>query len=313
MHYELFDLHCDTPLRMYENNAPLRTNNLQVSLEKSAPFRKYAQLAAIWSDKKLDDEAAYLQFWKVLGHFKAEIEANRHNAAICKSFDEFEQLPDSYRKFFLAVEDARIISGNVERLYELYDAGVRFLSLNWKGVNALGGGYDTSAPLSNLGRAVVDLALDLGMILDLSHSSAKVMDEVIQMAVGAHRPVIASHSDSFSVAAHPRNLTDGQFMRIRASGGIVGISLYPEHLCGIHRAQVGIQNIIEHIEYYLGLDGQYSVCLGCDFDGIDATPNGIEDLSTLYRLADAMSARNFSDELIRLIFYQNAYNFLKKI
>ena len=313
MHYDLFDLHCDTPLRMYQTGAALRHNDLHISLEKSSPYQRYAQIAAIWSDKDLDDEAAYLQFWKVLGHFKQEIELNRHNAAICRSYEEFNGLPDAFRKFFLAVEDARILSGNIERLYELYDAGVRFLSLNWKGVNALGGGYDTNSPLSALGRTVVELALDLGITLDLSHSSARVMEEVLDMAKDARRPVIATHSNSFSVAAHPRNLTDDQFMRICASGGVVGISLYPEHLCGIHRAEVGIQNIIEHIEYYLGLDGQYSVCLGCDFDGIEETPHGITDLSTLYRLADAMSARTFSDDLIRSIFYQNAYNFLKKI
>lgn len=48
-----------------------------------------------------------------------------------RTFTDAQQLPDKTAAFFLAVEDARILSGNIERIHELYDAGVRFMSLNW--------------------------------------------------------------------------------------------------------------------------------------------------------------------------------------
>ena len=312
MEHRLFDLHCDTPYRMYKEKKILKTNDLHIALDKTMYLSRYAQIAAIWSDRELSDEDAYTAFWRILNNFKREIESNRQRAAICSSYDEFAQLPESVAAFFLAVEDARILSGNVERIRELYDAGVRFISLNWMGENALGGGYDTNSPMTHLGRTVVRLALDLGMIVDVSHSSSKVIDEIASIAAEVKRLIVATHSNSNSIAVHPRNLTDDQFTKIKQSGGIVGISLARSHLCGKGTATAQIDDIIDHIEYFLGLDGQHTVCLGCDFDGIETTPNGISSIADLYRLAEAMSAKNFSDELIYAIFYQNAANFLKK-
>ena len=313
MEHRLFDLHCDTPYRMLRENQSLKSNNLHIALDRTSDFSRYTQIAAIWSDYLLSDDEAYTAFWRILNNFKKEIESNRQRASICRSYDDYAHLPEQHSAFFLAIEDARILSSNVQRIHEVYDAGVRFISMNWKGENALGGGYDTNAPLTHIGRTIAGLALDLGMILDVSHSSAKVFDELADMAVSAKRPIIATHSNANSVAVHPRNLTDEQFTKISKSGGVVGISLAPEHLCGQNKSFATIDNIIEHIEYYLGLDGQHTVCLGCDFDGIEETPEKINGIEDLYKLADALSARNFSDELINSIFYQNAHNFLKKL
>ena len=313
MNYKLFDLHCDTPYRMLKEGVALKSNNLHISLDKLEKYPKYAQIAAVWSDCSLNDEEAYTQFWRILNNFKKQIEINRRSAAICRTYDDLSQLPSGYAAFFLAIEDARILSGNIERIREVYDAGVRFISLNWKGENSLGGGYDTNSPLTHLGRTIASTAIDLGMILDVSHSSSKVFDEIAEMAVARKRPIVATHSNSNSVAVHPRNLTNNQFSKIVQCGGIVGISLADSHLCGKSGMVATIADIIDHIEYYLGLDGQYTVCLGCDFDGIENPPDKIENVAELYKLADAMSAKNFSDELINAIFYQNAYNFIKKI
>ncbi len=313
MDYKLFDLHCDTAHRMHTEDQSLRSNHLHIALDKVTAYTRYAQIAAVWSDEKLSDEEAYTAFWRILNRFKREIDSNRQRAAICRSYEEFSQLRDGVSAFFLAVEDARILSGNVERIRELYDAGVRFISLNWQGENALGGGYDTNSPLTHLGRTVVRLAFDLGITIDVSHSSAKVVDEIAEMAADQKKPIIATHSNANSIAVHPRNLTDAQFTKIKQSGGIVGISLAKPHLCDKSRAVATIDDIIDHIEYFLGLDGQHTVCLGCDFDGIEMPPEGIESVADLYKLADAMSAKNFSDELIHAIFYQNAQNFLKKL
>lgn len=313
MDYKLIDLHCDTAYRMYQEKKKLRSNDLHIALDKAACFKKYVQVAAIWSDCKRSDEEAYSDFWRILNHFKLEIEANRQSAVLCRSYDDLNHVPDGAVAFFLAVEDARLVSGNVERMHELYDAGVRIISLNWQGENALGGGYDTNSPLTHLGRTVASMALDLGMILDVSHASARVTEEIADMAVAVHRPFIATHSVSSAISKHPRNLTDEQFAKISASGGVVGISLVGPHLCDVSTRQATISDVINHIEYFLGLDGQHTICLGCDFDGTDSLPVEINSLATLYRLADAMSARNFSDELISAIFYQNAYNFLKRM
>lgn len=166
---------------MYNEHQPLKSNSLHVAIDKISKYKKYIQIAAIWSDKRKNDDEAYSLFWRILNNFKCEIESNRQSAAICRTFTDAQQLPDKTAAFFLAVEDARILSGNIERIHELYDAGVRFMSLNWSGENALGGGYDTNSPLTHLGRSVVKMAFDLGITIDVSHSSQKVIDEIAEM------------------------------------------------------------------------------------------------------------------------------------
>ena len=85
------------------------------------------------------------------------------------------------------------------------------------------------------------------------------------------------------------------------------------HLTESWREKCTVDDIVDHIEHYISIGGENAVCLGCDFDGTESLPVEIDSIATLYRLADAMSARNFSDELIGAIFYQNAYNFLKRM
>ena len=82
MDYKLIDLHCDTASRMYKEKKPLRSNDLHIALDKASGFKKYVQVAAIWSDNTLSDEEAYSDFWRILNNFKMEIEANRQSAVL---------------------------------------------------------------------------------------------------------------------------------------------------------------------------------------------------------------------------------------
>ena len=94
MDYKLIDLHCDTAYRMYKEKQPLRSNDLHIALDKVSGFKKYVQVAAIWSDNTRSDEEAYSDFWRILNNFKLEIEANRQSAVLCRSFDDLTQVPD---------------------------------------------------------------------------------------------------------------------------------------------------------------------------------------------------------------------------
>ena len=100
------------------------------------------------------------------------------------------------------------------------------------------------------------------------------------------------------------------FGMIKDIGGIVGISLCRPHLC--ESGECKIDDVIRHIEKYLSIGGEKTVCLGCDLDGIGRLPDGMENVSDLYRIADALSARNYSDSLIEDIFYNNAERFIEK-
>ena len=133
---------------------------------------------------------------------------------------------------------------------------------------------------------------------------------MLDMAEEAGKTIMASHSNSYSVCPHNRNLRDYQFERIKTLGGVVGISLCNLHLNGKEHAS--IDDVIKHIEHYMALGGENSVALGCDFDGTDYLPDGLKTVKDMPNLADRLAKLNYSELQIDKIFYLNAKNFIEK-
>ena len=71
-----------------------------------------------------------------------------------------------------------------------------------------------------------------------------------------------------------------------------------------------IDDIVAHIERYLSLGGEDSVCLGCDLDGVGHLPEGIDNVSDLAKIAEKLAQNNYNEILIDKIFYANARNFI---
>ena len=72
-----------------------------------------------------------------------------------------------------------------------------------------------------------------------------------------------------------------------------------------------IDAVLAHIDRILCLDGRENLCLGCDFDGTDELPEGIEGVQDLEKLYEAMLKMNLSERLVRDIFYNNLLRFLE--
>ncbi len=302
---DLFDLHCDTPLMLYRQKQSLCENTLHISLKKASVFRKYIQVMAIWSDAALSDADTWTQFLSAAAYLKDELQKSG-TEVVRDSLSLRKAAECGKRAVILAVEDARLLNGDSKRLSVIYDRGVRFLTLTWAGLSAIGGAHDTDAPLTPFGRAVTEQCLSMGIIPDISHASRRTAAEVLSIAKEMHRPVIATHSNAFAVYPHTRNLTDSEFSAIAECGGVVGISLAPQHLSA---GPCGIDAAVRHIKHYLSLGGERSLCLGCDFDGIDQTPNGLFDISCLPALWDALLSSGIPENTVRHIFYENAYGF----
>ena len=212
---------------------------------------------------------------------------------------------------FLAIEDARLLDGDLTRLDIIKRLGIKYLTLTWAGESCIGGAHDTDKGLTDFGRAVVKKCFELSVIPDVSHGSEVLADEVIALAYQHKKPIIASHSNSYSVYPHTRNLRDGHFKDIKALSGLVSISLCPYHLGNAQQETVGVSHIVKHIDRYMELGGEDIVGLGCDLDGTDL-PNGFKGISDLYLLADELAKCGYSDSLIQKIFWKNHYNFIIK-
>ena len=89
-------------------------------------------------------------------------------------------------------------------------------------------------------------------------------------------------------------------------GGLCGINLCPDHLCG---GNASCDDVLRHIERYINLGGEENIALGCDFDGISEVPDRIEDISRLPRLYDAV-AKHFGAKSADRLFFENAYKYM---
>lgn len=301
-HLALADMHCDTPFELFSRSQSFLKNDLAVSAAKANRYRSFIQVAAVWSDKNLDNDAAYERSLNIIEYFKSDISSHTDASLWIDNLD-------SKMRFILSIEDARILNCDITRLYHLYELGIRLITPLWGGITCIGGAFDTNIGLTEFGKSVIDASVKLGIIPDISHASEKSAYDIFE-ACDNRSPIIASHSDAYSVFPHKRNLTDEQFKLVKDSGGVVGINLYTEHL-GCDSSRPAIDQVLAHIEHYLSLGGEDTVCFGCDFDGA-TTPLELSDISSLLTVAEKMSLLNYSDSLIEKIFYLNAENFIKK-
>lgn len=286
----LFDLHCDTFSELYKTKQKFEKNSLHISLEKARCFSPYVQICAIWSDYRYSDDTVFSQCLNNISFLREQ------GITTCTKLNNNRK-----NSFILSVEDARLLNNDLTRLDTLYHLGMRALTLNWKDKSCIGGGWNTNDSLSAFGKNVVKRASELGIIVDLSHSSTQVFYDALDLCKDFHRVPIASHSNSYSVCNHKRNLTDNQFIELSKMGSLVGISLSPDHLGG-----TGICDIMKHIYHYLTLGGERNVCLGCDFDGIASLPDGFKSIADL-KLLYASVKKEFGKQTAENIFYNNAY------
>ncbi|MBS7365160.1 MAG: membrane dipeptidase [Oscillospiraceae bacterium] len=300
MSIPLFDCHCDTIVEAAAANAHLRSNSLQLDLERLSRYSPCAQVFAVCTEIEHEPQAPAEQ---MLMRLNSELCANGDIVRLCLTADDID-LATAEGKIaaFISVEGAEQLT-TLERAYSL---GVRCIHPTWNFENrycgaALAGG----GGLTDAGRDLVMRAQEIGILLDMSHISEAGFYDVVAIS---RKPVIAGHSNSAAVMRHKRNLTDAQFTELVKCGGGAGVNLYPDFLGG----GKNIASVVSHIEHFLSLGGRHSVFLGCDFDGVDSLPDGITGVQDLEKLYCELLRRNFSEDCVRDIFWNNLYNIFRR-
>jgi membrane dipeptidase len=118
--------------------------------------------------------------------------------------------------------------GLVEVLHQL---GVRFMQLTYNNQSLLASGcYEAEdCGLTRMGRQVVAEMNRVGMVVDMSHSGERSTLEAI---AASSRPVAVTHANPAFWHPARRNKSDAVLKALAASGGMLGLSLYPHHLKG---------------------------------------------------------------------------------
>jgi len=204
--------------------------------------------------------------------------------------------------------------------------------------------------LTEFGKQVVREMNAIGMIVDVSHVSDKTFYDAILVST---KPVIASHSSCFTQSDVPRNMKDDMFRTLAKNGGVVGVNFgasflnqkdaemlkqhiaqrnaielnltgaeldafaakdraetYPAHLKTGAAALEDAADCIDHIVKVAGID---HVGIGSDFDGIQSVPLGLEDVSKMPALTDALLRRGYNEQDIQKIMGGNFLRVVKEV
>jgi membrane dipeptidase len=136
------------------------------------------------------------------------------------------------RAIFIGLENAYPLGTDVSGVDLFFQRGVRCITLVHRSDNDIcDSGTDDKDPedrgLSEFGTQVVRRMNELGMLVDLSHSSDKSFFDVLQ---ATKAPVIASHSCVRALRNHPRNLSDAQLQALKKNGGVIQIAFVADFL-----------------------------------------------------------------------------------
>lgn len=205
---------------------------------------------------------------------------------------------------FLGLENGSPIGRSMDRLYHFYDMGIRYITLCHSKDNEI---CDSCASkhgvwdgLSPFGKNLIKGMNEIGMLIDVSHISDKSFYDIMDCSSA---PVVATHSCCRALASHPRNMTDEMIRVLASNGGVVQINFYPVFLESSFREEdmfvsqrPSYKLIAEHIDHVVDLVGINHVGIGSDFDGIDVTPSGMEDISMTYKIFEELKNRGYTEE-----------------
>lgn len=147
--------------------------------------------------------------------------------------DDAARIAASHKRIvFLSMENGYPVEADVTWLDTFYQLGVRLAGpVHFLNNELADSSTDPKGPewhgLSSKGRAFVAEANRLGIVLDASHASDEVLDQLIALS---RTPVLLSHSGVKAVFAHPRNIDDERLRKLAASGGVIQINFLSDYL-----------------------------------------------------------------------------------
>ena len=231
---------------------------------------------------------------------------------LCRTATDLaEVLPGPEMAAVAHIEGAEAIDRGFERLHKYHSRGLRSIGPVWSRDTVWGYGVpfrfpsdpDTGPGLTEAGKALVRECNALNIMIDLSHLNEKGFDDV---AAISEAPLVATHSNAWSVTPHSRNLTDRQLDIIRDSDGMVGINFASAFLRpdGQMDADFELDILLNHFDHLVGRLGEDRVGFGSDFDGA-LVPELIGDCAGLPNLLAAFVSHGLDDALLAKVTHKN--------
>ncbi len=214
-----------------------------------------------------------------------------------------KRFTDSNSNAYLAIEDLHFLSK--QSMYEVANMQPLYTGLTWNYNNSLAGGALDNGDLTEFGKHVVRNLETSGIIIDTAHLNEK---SFMSLANITTKPMLCTHTASYSINPHARNLKDYQIKMIVDSGGIVGLALVSDFLNG--RRSCNILDYVKHIDYLVNKFGIEHFAIGTDFNGTKHLPFGITDYKSFKSLLITnLLGLGYKPADINKLLYKNAAQF----
>ncbi|MGL5050208.1 MAG: dipeptidase [Fusobacteriaceae bacterium] len=318
-----FDMHgdiwYDNAVKRYKGEKNIIKNH---HLENFKNGEIFGGIFVVWLPEEDLDEKPLIDieetFEKFLKFTEEEIKENSDILQIITKREELDNFGNNERMEVLkGIEGLKGIGCKADSIDRLYELGYRHCSLTWNESNLLATGVkgEVERGLTPLGETVIKKMEKLGMLLDVSHLNEKSFWDVLKITT---KPIIASHSNCYSICPVMRNLTDSQIKAIGKNGGVIGVNAFRGFISQTPEERT-TEKLVEHIEHIIKLIGEDSVGLGFDFcDYLSKNPHeqnplDMKDASEADKIVEILRKRGHSEKRIEKICYENILRVFKEV
>ncbi|MDU3564001.1 membrane dipeptidase [Veillonella sp.] len=307
----MIDLHCDTIMQLLDHpdSGDLYRNTWKIDIEKLQKAHSKVQDFALFINLGKTNDP-YGRYEEMRNLCTTQIHLYGEHIQHVLSYQDVESVYESGKiGALMSIEEGGVLGGDLDKLKQAYQDGVRLITLTWNYPNGLGEPHcgEQHKKLTPKGIEFVEAMQDLGIIVDCSHLNDAGTEQLGDIL---DAPFVASHSNAREVTAHTRNLPDNLIKLIANKGGVIGLN-FAQSFLGTSPVSL-IEDIVKHGLYLINKGGEDVVALGTDFDGIKPNTE-IKDASEMYRLYDAFKEAGLSVEQCEKLFWKNADRLLKEI
>jgi len=192
------------------------------------------QVFSVWCDGSFGKEQAFNRAIQEIDTLYAVASRNPAQMKIVKNYTDLQEALQHHQlAAMMGVEGGHMIEDNMAYLDSFKNRGVCYMTLTWNNspswaTSARDETYDSllrqPKGLNDFGKQIVQRMNAIGMMVDVSHVGEQTFWDVIHTTT---KPIIASHSDAYTLCPVPRNLKDSQIVAIAKNGGVIDVNFYP--------------------------------------------------------------------------------------
>lgn len=227
----IFDAHCDTANVLYDQESYfIKENKSHLTIDKARKGGLKAQIFAIYVNPIYSPYRSLKKALLIYQALENKLFKSKNAVKVTSTNEMDSAIKKEKLACWLSLEGGHIIENSTDILEFFYRLGIRCMTLthtkntDWADSSSDKPRYDG---LNKLGKKIIGKMDDLNMVIDVSHSSDKTVEDVIEFS---SKPIMASHSCARDLCDIPRNIPDDLIIEIAKRKGYIGVNFFPGFL-----------------------------------------------------------------------------------